>query len=273
MGKILNFSRYEVNASTTQRVSTRTSCVHSTEPPREANMEDQKLVLGTLNLCACRRPVSLCPRLAAESRLLWGLFPFLPFRKWGRWDGPEENRFSVMKFDRGQNCWNGPDRSVRVSVLFFLRQISALLSIYHVCFLIWRLHSTFQVLVQCGTSNEVFGASEPNRCEYEFKFSTPAACAVPPSPPEKEPHDELWPRLSLYFISMTFWQSSFHNIGCMCETIFQWNISWQNQRIFLRNIFSSNCVSGLREVSPLYVVKLLPRRFHGTIRLYRVIHW
>ena len=44
----------------------------------------------------------------------------------------------------------------------------------------------------CGTRNEVFGASEPNRCEYEFKFRTPAACTSLPEPARKDPlRDEL----------------------------------------------------------------------------------
>lgn len=35
-------------------------------------------------------------------------------RKWGRWDGPDNDKYSVMYFDQGQNCWNGPNRSVKV---------------------------------------------------------------------------------------------------------------------------------------------------------------
>lgn len=44
--------------------------------------------------------------------------------------------------------------------------------------------------MQCGSTNELFGASEPNRCEYELKFHTPALCSSIPQPPAKD-HDEL----------------------------------------------------------------------------------
>lgn len=37
------------------------------------------------------------------------------FRNWGHWSGPADNVYSSMKYDRGQHCWNGPDRSVEVS--------------------------------------------------------------------------------------------------------------------------------------------------------------
>ena len=39
----------------------------------------------------------------------------LYYSTWGHWDGGAENPFSAQKYERGQNCWNGPDRSVRVS--------------------------------------------------------------------------------------------------------------------------------------------------------------
>lgn len=34
--------------------------------------------------------------------------------KWGSWTGPEEDKYSQMLLDKGQNCWNGPNRSARV---------------------------------------------------------------------------------------------------------------------------------------------------------------
>ncbi|KAJ8305801.1 hypothetical protein KUTeg_016346 [Tegillarca granosa] len=33
---------------------------------------------------------------------------------WGHWSGPENDRYESQKLERGQNCWNGPDRSVKV---------------------------------------------------------------------------------------------------------------------------------------------------------------
>jgi len=65
---------------------------------------------------------------------------------WGEWVGPEgEGRYSQMKFTGGQGCWNGPARSTLI-----------------------HLH--------CGTENWLSQVSEPNRCEYEMHFTTPAAC-------------------------------------------------------------------------------------------------
>jgi len=77
---------------------------------------------------------------------------------WGEWTGPEGDKYSSMKFTGGQGCWNGPARS----------------SLVH-------LH--------CGTENILNGVSEPNRCEYEMHFSTPAACKLPQA--GGAGHDEL----------------------------------------------------------------------------------
>merc|ERR1719154_716201 len=77
---------------------------------------------------------------------------------WGEWTGPEEDKYSSMKFTGGQGCWNGPARS----------------SLVH-------LH--------CGTENTLDSVAEPNRCEYEMHFSTPAACKQPQA--GAAGHDEL----------------------------------------------------------------------------------
>lgn len=74
---------------------------------------------------------------------------------WGSWEGGEgANKYSVMKFTGGQGCWNGPARS-----------------------------ST--VYLHCGSENAVTAVSEPNKCEYEMHFTTPAICRPPSG------HDEL----------------------------------------------------------------------------------
>ena len=82
--------------------------------------------------------------------------------KWGHWDGPDNNPHSVMKYDNGLSCWNGPNRSVRVKV-------------------------------KCGLSNELTSATEPNKCEYEFGFLSPAACNEQVKIAAFQPgeHDEL----------------------------------------------------------------------------------
>lgn len=42
-------------------------------------------------------------------------------------------------------CWNGPNRSV-------------------------------DVIFSCGTKNELLSVSEPEKCEYRFKVTSPAMC-------------------------------------------------------------------------------------------------
>jgi len=76
---------------------------------------------------------------------------------WGEWTGPDHSRHSSMKFTGGQTCWNGPARSTAV-----------------------YLH--------CGGDNSLTAVSEPNRCEYEMHFTTPAACHL--TQPVAS-HDEL----------------------------------------------------------------------------------
>lgn len=80
---------------------------------------------------------------------------------WGLWDGLQSDIYSKQKYDRGQNCWNGPDRSVKVHL-------------------------------ECGIENQLKAASEPNRCEYAFIFATPARCSKPdPFSTGFGPKDEL----------------------------------------------------------------------------------
>ncbi|KAF4526121.1 hypothetical protein B566_EDAN007615 [Ephemera danica] len=79
---------------------------------------------------------------------------------WGQWAGPEHNKFARMMYDRGQGCWNGPQRSTLV-------------------------------VISCGVENELISVSEPNRCEYKFEFVTPAVCRPPEAGTETRTHDEL----------------------------------------------------------------------------------
>lgn len=81
--------------------------------------------------------------------------------QWSRWDGPVDDKYSIMLFENGQSCWNGPNRSVRVHL-------------------------------ECGTENELLGAEEPNRCVYSFHFKTPAVCSstAPPHPSDHYPYPD-----------------------------------------------------------------------------------
>ncbi|ENN75729.1 hypothetical protein HUJ04_006358 [Dendroctonus ponderosae] len=81
--------------------------------------------------------------------------------RWSRWDGAESNLYSKMLYENGQNCWNGPNRSTKVSLF-------------------------------CGTENKITSVAEPNRCEYAFEFETPAACYDPSNQEsQSDVHDEL----------------------------------------------------------------------------------
>ena len=65
--------------------------------------------------------------------------------RWGNWNGGSEDLYSRMKYGNGEQCWNGPTRSV-------------------------------QVILKCSAEESITSVSEPNRCEYELEFGTAAAC-------------------------------------------------------------------------------------------------
>ena len=75
---------------------------------------------------------------------------------WGKWNGPSDNPYSVMVYDNGESCWNGPSRSATITII-------------------------------CGLEDKLLSASEPNRCEYTMSFSSPAIC----SQATRNPHEEL----------------------------------------------------------------------------------
>lgn len=53
----------------------------------------------------------------------------------------------VLLFEGGAGCWNGPARSLRVELA-------------------------------CGAKDALSRVEEPNRCAYEARFETPAACSA-----------------------------------------------------------------------------------------------
>ncbi|XP_066470112.1 glucosidase 2 subunit beta [Tiliqua scincoides] len=75
---------------------------------------------------------------------------------WGSWAGPDDNKFSIMKYEHGTGCWQGPSRSTTVKLT-------------------------------CGKETVVTTTTEPSRCEYLMEFVTPAACHEP----KDLNHDEL----------------------------------------------------------------------------------
>lgn len=77
---------------------------------------------------------------------------------WREWVGPEEQKYSKMKYDRGLACWNGPERSTTVTLI-------------------------------CGKENKLISVTEPSRCEYAMEFATPALCKLIAE--SADTHDEL----------------------------------------------------------------------------------
>jgi len=64
--------------------------------------------------------------------------------KWGHWN-TEAEPYSKMIYDNGGSCWNGPARSMTVSLV-------------------------------CGEDEFLVSVQEPNKCVYEMEFMTPLAC-------------------------------------------------------------------------------------------------
>lgn len=63
----------------------------------------------------------------------------------GSWKGFEDD-YTVMKFEGGSHCWNGPSRSMTVTL-------------------------------ECGASEELVDVDEPSTCTYTATLKTPAACS------------------------------------------------------------------------------------------------
>ncbi|KAF9194871.1 hypothetical protein BGZ51_007091 [Haplosporangium sp. Z 767] len=71
-------------------------------------------------------------------------FEFKDIDQFSEWVG---DNYETQLYTGGAKCWNGPERSVKV-------------------------------IMSCGTVNEIVAVSEPAKCEYLFKFRTPAVCRV-----------------------------------------------------------------------------------------------
>ncbi|KAL5105263.1 hypothetical protein TcWFU_007635 [Taenia crassiceps] len=69
---------------------------------------------------------------------------------WTREEKLAKLPYNEMLYDGGEQCWNGPSRSVKVKVV-------------------------------CGAENRLLSAEEPSRCTYKMRLETPAACHHDPS--------------------------------------------------------------------------------------------
>ncbi|XP_058510484.1 glucosidase 2 subunit beta [Solea solea] len=79
---------------------------------------------------------------------------------WGKWAGPENDIYALMKYEHGTGCWQGPNRSTTIKLI-------------------------------CGKETVLTSTSEPSRCEYLMEFITPAVCHEPPSLDSLHEHEEL----------------------------------------------------------------------------------
>ena len=41
------------------------------------------------------------------------------------------------------------------------------------------MHIHYQLVMSCGLENAVLAVAEPEKCEYEFKVTSPALCLAP----------------------------------------------------------------------------------------------
>ncbi|XP_055587975.1 glucosidase 2 subunit beta [Uranotaenia lowii] len=78
----------------------------------------------------------------------------------GSWEKWLNDDYTAMLYSNGATCWNGPARSAIVHL-------------------------------ECGLDTRITAVSEPNRCEYEYRVQTPAACAIRDDADRDQQHDEL----------------------------------------------------------------------------------
>ncbi|RIA98631.1 glucosidase II beta subunit-like-domain-containing protein [Glomus cerebriforme] len=85
------------------------------------------------------------------------------FKKWiGAESKGDYKYYTAQLYDHGTRCWNGPDRSVKL-------------------------------YLECDTENKILSVTEPEKCEYIIKMTTPAICPenVEGNKNKKSNHEEL----------------------------------------------------------------------------------
>ncbi|XP_011183531.1 glucosidase 2 subunit beta [Zeugodacus cucurbitae] len=65
--------------------------------------------------------------------------------RYEQWNGDGDKKYEKQKYAHGTACWNGPQRTTIVDF-------------------------------KCGLEHKIISVTEPNRCEYNYLFETPAAC-------------------------------------------------------------------------------------------------
>ncbi|KAG2175549.1 hypothetical protein INT43_001196 [Umbelopsis isabellina] len=73
----------------------------------------------------------------------------------GSSDANSPEYHSKQLYNHGAKCWNGPERSVKA-------------------------------VFECGSTTEILEVTEPEKCEYQFKMRSPAACSHIATKEEKE---------------------------------------------------------------------------------------
>ncbi|KAI0223548.1 hypothetical protein L0F63_003786 [Massospora cicadina] len=74
-----------------------------------------------------------------------------------KWDGSD---YKVQMYTGGASCWHGPERLTKV-------------------------------YIECGPEEKILEVSEPAKCEYQMRITTPAACQPLKEAPVDDEQDEL----------------------------------------------------------------------------------
>lgn len=81
----------------------------------------------------------------------------VPCRVWGKWAGPENDIYSLMKYEHGTGCWQGPNRATTVSPSFSC--------LPHYCFFLLDRTHIIKRLCLPGLSN----LWERDRCDIHLR--------------------------------------------------------------------------------------------------------